>query len=251
MKPGKLKIAIYLLLAIAGLAIAGYYFAPDLAKSLAEKRISAATGMPTTIGTLSINPSSSSIHLQDLKMLNNQAFGGGTFLEMPDLFLQYDPAALRSGRLLLKSVRIQITTISIVENPEGNSNLEALKQRNVPITPKPEIQSTNSDERSMAFDGIEFLNVSLGRIQFINQRDPARSWVGDLNIEDETFRNLKTELDFQTAMIVIILKAGLSGSIDFDTLWRKGFRPGKKPRTDLRDGAGSNFVDSANSRPAK
>lgn len=251
MKSGKLKIALYLLLAIAGLAFAGYYFAPDLAKFLAEKRIAAATGMPTTIGALVINPSSSSIHLKDLKMQNSQDFGGGNFLEMPDLFLQYDPAALRSGRLLLKSVRIQITTISIVENPEGNSNIEALKQRNVQITPKPEVVSTNSSAPKMDFDGIELLNVSLGRVQFVNQRDPTRSWVGDLNIEEETFRNLKTELDFQTAMIVIILKAGLSGSIDFDTLWRKGIRPGKNPRPVPQNGAGSNFVDSANSRSVK
>lgn len=247
MKNRKLKIVIAILLALVALAIAAVFLGPLLFKNLAERRIAAATGMPTTIGSLEIHPSTSSIRVRNFRMANPPGSDATNFLEMPNLFLQFDPVALRAGRLLIKTVHVEIASIAIVENQDGTSNIGSLQKANGEIAPPPEVRTNNVPSRSIPFDGIERLNVSVGRIQFINQRDPTKSWAGDLGIVDESFHNLKTELDFQTAMIVLILKAGLSGSLDFDTILQSSMKPKKKSRPVLPGEIGPKTAVSTNS----
>ena len=251
MKPGKRIPAILTLITLAALAIAVFFSLPHFVKFTAEKRISAATGMQASIGSISMDPSTASIHVQDLRLQNDPSFGGNTFVEMPDLFLQYDQSALLTGRLLLKSVRIQISKIEIVENVDGGFNLAALQQRKTEFIQEPMPRSATSNAAPMEFDGIELLNLSLGRVQFTSQRDPTLNWMGDLNIKEETFRNLKTELDFQTAALVLVLKAGLSGSLDFDAIFRAGSRVAKNPRPISPDTAAPVLSESGHSRSAK
>lgn len=251
MKIRKLRIALVILLALVALAIATVFLSPLLFKTLVERRIAAATGMPTTIGSLELHPFTSSIRVRNFKMSNPPGFGATNFLEMPDLFLQFDRAALRAGRLLIKTVRVDIASIAVVEKPDGTSNVETLQKGNGKVARQTEVRTTNAPSSSMPFDGIELLNVSVGRIQFINQRDPTKSWSGDLNISNESFHNLKTELDFQTAMIVLILKAGLSGSLDFETLLESSFKPKKKPRPVVPGPIGPKVAASTNSAPSK
>ncbi|MEP6663093.1 MAG: hypothetical protein ABJC04_05450, partial [Verrucomicrobiota bacterium] len=181
------------------------------ARKLAERRIQKETGMETHIEKLSIGFSTHSLHLQNLVMKNTAAFGGTTFLEMPELFIDYDRDALRGGKLHLKVVRVSLATIRLVENKNGQRNVDGLPKENFTSqTGSGEKKSMNSFSLPVSFDGIDLLEVTLGTAEFTSAKNPALNMKQELGIRDETFRNLKTESDFQTVAAVIMLKCGFN-----------------------------------------
>ncbi len=204
-----------------------------LAKSIAEKRLSAQTGMKAHIGKFSIGLSSPTIHIQNFVLKNPAEFGGDSFLEMPELYLDYDREALRSGKLHLNRVRIDIAKIHLIENKDGKKNLDGLQKRQAKS--KSSSGSARRSERAFAFDGIDLLDVSLNSVQFTSEKHPDQNLQQDFAIEHEMFKNLKTDLDFQTAAAVLLLKACLSGVLDLDTFFKTSRKAGKKTKKVLEE----------------
>ncbi len=207
-----------------------------IAKKILEGRIERATGFRTSVGNLNIGFKNATVEMTDLVLRNPRGFDDQTFLEMPDLHIEYDRDALRSGKIHLKIVRINLRKVHLVENQGGVSNVDALQKqpksaaRSIPTTAQ-----TNQISPGFVFDGIDRMDVSLGSIEFTSQRTPEKNLRQDFAVTNEVFNNLKTDLDFQTAGVVLILKAGLSGALDLDTLFQTGSRAGKKNKKPARD----------------
>ena len=191
-----------------GLVVVAVFSLDPLAKFLVERRIHAETGMETEIGKLTVRLSSSSLYIENFILKNPPEFGGGTFLEMPELYIAYDREALRSGKLHLKVVRIDIAKIHIVENKDGGKNIDELPVKI--LTAKPRGTATGKNQPAIVLDGIDRMEVSVRNVTFTNLRDPAQNMEQDLSIRNELFRNLKTDLDYQTAGALLTIKAGAS-----------------------------------------
>src|SRR5471032_3196443 len=59
-----------------------------------ERNIRAQTGMDAEIGSLKIALTSPTIRIQNFKLYNSSDFGGTPFLDIPEIYIEYDRAAL-------------------------------------------------------------------------------------------------------------------------------------------------------------
>src|SRR5688572_17131774 len=108
---------IFLLVVFIALAIALIFSINPIAKSVAQKRIEAEIGMETKIGGFDIDLTRRSIHIEDFQLINPPEFGGGTFLSLPDLYVEVDADKVReTQKIHLKSVRINLAELHIVED---------------------------------------------------------------------------------------------------------------------------------------
>ena len=243
---------IYGIIAIIVLVVAAVLSVDTIARTVAERRIRAETGMQTSIEKLTIGFASSSVQITNFVLKNPTEFGGGTFFEMPELYLDYDRDALRLGRLHLRSVRLNLQKVHVVENRDGKSNLDAMQKRSKQDSlPSQTIPQTNPASPAFGFDGIDRLTVSIGTIEFTSSKNPEKNMVQNFAVTNEVFNNLKTELDFQTAGIVLILKAGLSGALDFDSFFKASPKVGKRSKKKLPQTTEPPVLETTNSQNAR
>ena len=222
--------------AVIILVIIGILSVDTIARFTAERRVRAETGMETKIGKFTVGFASATIHIENFVMKNPAQFGGETFVDMPELHFEYDREALRSGKLRFKLVRINIAEIHVVENKDGLRNVDELQKHQAKS--KSSNTSTNRDELPFVFDGIDALDVTLRIARFTNLGDPRKNMATDLGIRNETFNNLKTEMDFQTVAAVLAIKAGASFLWSGDltnpfTLLKQGSKAGTETKNIL------------------
>src|SRR5262245_39430130 len=96
-------------------------FLDPIAKAVAERRIRDHTGLPVKIGKLSIGLKQPTLSIQNFKLGNSPDFGGSTFIEIPLLRFQYDLPALRSRRIHLNTVLLNLGELHIVQNKDGKT----------------------------------------------------------------------------------------------------------------------------------
>ena len=238
---------VYLAVAIVLLIATAILFIDTIAKSIAERRIRAQTGMETRIGKFSVGLTASTIHIENFVLKNPAEFGGGTFLEMPELYFEYDRDALRRGTLHLKVVRINVAQVHVVENKDGKNNVDGLKKHQAKTkSSEASMTASHKGEPAFAFAGIDVLDVSLNSVKFTSEKNPEQNLEQNFAFEHEKFNNLKTNLDFETAAAVLVLKAGLSGRLDFDALLRAGSKTRKKSKKNLEAVAEPLLLNSTN-----
>jgi len=103
----------------------------------------------------------------DFKLYNPPEFGGSTFIDIPELRVQYDLQGLRSKKVRLNLVRLNLGELHIVQNKDGKTNLRALQERQ---KQKP---SPTSREPKLQFEGIDTLMLAIGRLKFTSEKNPA------------------------------------------------------------------------------
>ena len=98
-------------------------------KAAAEQRIRAHTGMDVKIGRFSIGILSPVVTIENLKLYNRPEFGGAPFIDMPELHVEYDRAALSRGKLHITLMRFNLAELNVVKNEAGQTNLVSLMAR--------------------------------------------------------------------------------------------------------------------------
>ena len=224
---------IYAIAAMIVIGVVAVLSVDTIARKVAERRVRAETGMEATIENFRIGFASSSVHIQNFVLKNTAEFGGGPFVEMPELYVEYDRNALRSGILRLKVVRINVASIHVVENKDGRRNVDGLQQQ--PGKIKQAGISTNKTGSPLIFAGVDKLDVTLRTAKFTSYRAPDQNMEQDLGIRDERFNNLKTDMDFQTAAAVLALKAGanflFAGDLkNLGMIFKSSSKHAKKPK---------------------
>jgi len=151
-----------------------------LLKALAESRIRASTGMDAKIGKFSVGLLSPVVTLQDFKLYNPPDFGGTPFLDIPELHVEYDRAALAEGKLRLRLVRFNLAELDVVVNESGRTNLDAVKRDKLlsaltGVAGIAHLKAFGWGTKPIEFDGIDALNFSFGKARFIDLKDPKRN----------------------------------------------------------------------------
>src|SRR5829696_2950954 len=113
-----------LILAIV-LVVALVLLKDEIIKNIAEKQIRQSTGMDVKIGALHVSLTQPVFNLENLVLYNTAEFGGGTFLDVPDLHLEYHPDTSKR-EMRLKLVRLNVRELNIVENMQGRTNITSI-----------------------------------------------------------------------------------------------------------------------------
>lgn len=87
-------------------------------------RLATVTGMKTELRRAHWGLAPTVVSLEGLRLHNPPEFGGGIFLDLPELRVEPAVDALVNQRLRLTRVRVNFAELNIVENADGTRNLD-------------------------------------------------------------------------------------------------------------------------------
>src|SRR5688500_2313291 len=93
------RLAVTLVLLSIVLVVVALLLKDVIAKNIAERNLRSETGLDAKISKLEVGLLTPTLNLEGMKLYNAAEFGGGTFLEMPELRMEYIPGEVRDGRL--------------------------------------------------------------------------------------------------------------------------------------------------------
>jgi hypothetical protein len=172
-----------------------------------QNRIRAQTGMDAEIGKFSIGLTEPTITIKDFKLFNPPSFGGTLFLDIPEIHVEYDRAALASRQLHVTLLRFNLGELDIVKNEAGQTNIFA-------IAALPSVKKPGGGEKSFAketgydFTGIDVLNVSVGTAKYIDLKDQKNNREQKIGIENCVIKNVKAPTDLAGLAMLIALRGG-------------------------------------------
>ena len=105
---------VYAVILFVVLLTAGILLMDTILGQLAVRQVRRDTGMDVKIGRMEVGLFSPTITIENLKLYNTAEFGGGEFLNMPELHVEYDLAAARAGKLHLKLIRLNLAEIHVI-----------------------------------------------------------------------------------------------------------------------------------------
>ena len=177
----------------------------------AEHRIRAQTGMDVEIGKFHFGLLEPVVTIKDFRIYNPKAFGGTPFLNIPEIHVEYDRAALVKNQIHVTLMRFNLGELDIVRNEAGQTNLFALGV----ALPKPAAPGGGGAQlkafkqrTGLDFQGIDVLNVSVGTARFIDLKDPSHNREQKIGIDNLVMKNVKTPADLAGLMLLVALRGG-------------------------------------------
>jgi len=183
-----------ILLVLALLAVIVLFRNPIL-RMLAERQVREVTGMETIIGRVRIELRAPLVRLENVRLISPAEFGGGLFLDLPDVRLEYDSIALLFRRIRLHRVVFQLDEIRLVRTTQGRTNLEAVRER--------------LSQRRLAswlahwdcqYDGTDFVGFSVGRLKYLDAREPGKSEEIYVGVRDVTLKRMRSAEEILSAL---------------------------------------------------
>jgi uncharacterized protein involved in outer membrane biogenesis len=181
----------------------------SLVRVYMEHRIRAQTGMDAEIGRLAVGLIEPTVTIQNLKLYNPPDFGGTPFVDIREIHVEYDRAALARHELHLTLVRFNLGELDIVKNEAGRTNIFSLGVT-LPAKKSGGAQSAADFKKQtgFGFQSIDVLNVSVGTLKFIDLKDPRRDRTQKISLDNCVMKNVKTEADLGGLALLIALRGG-------------------------------------------
>jgi uncharacterized protein involved in outer membrane biogenesis len=192
------------------LAVVFFLSLDTILRVVAENRIRAQTGLDAEIGKFHLGLLEPVVTIRNLQLHNPPAFGGTPFLNIPEIYVEYDRDALLKNQLHLTLLRISLGELDIVRNESGQTNLFAL---GVTLPAKGAAGGRQElaefkQRTGLNFKGIDALNVSVGTVRFIDLKDPRNDREQKIGIDNLVMKNVKTPADLAGLAVLIALRGG-------------------------------------------
>lgn len=156
----------------------------------------------------------SSLLLRNLVLSNPPGFDPRALLVLPELYIAYDPNAAASNRVRFREVRLHLEELNLEVDASGRTNLMELAgnaARARGLTPgSVDTNLLTTLEFGSRIDGIERLSLTLGRIVFRDQRNPAHNRAFQLGITNRTFSQVISPTQLVPLAIEILMRGGWS-----------------------------------------
>jgi hypothetical protein len=172
-----------------------------------EHNIRKQTGMDAEIGRFKLGLLEPTIEIQNLKIYNSTNFAGTPFLDIPEIHVEYDRAALVKREIHVTLMRFNLGELDIVKNQAGQTNIFALGL-SVP-TKKPGGQSAINFKRQTGYDftGIDALNISIGKAKFVDLKNPQNNREQTIGIDNCVIPNVKSPSDLAGLGALVVLRS--------------------------------------------
>jgi hypothetical protein len=188
-----LGVVAFLLLLVIGAIV----FKNPLLKTVARWNIKSSTGLDSSIGHFDLDLTGSRLRITGFRIYNNPAFGSSLLVDIPELYLQFDPQEASQGKLRFKEIRFNLAEANVVRNKNGITNLDALKEM---------VEKGTARTNGLEFGGIDKLVLNLGQVNFTDLQQPANNTQMHLDVKDEIVRNLKTSEDVERWTMALLIR---------------------------------------------
>jgi hypothetical protein len=174
-----------------------------------EHNIRAQTGMDAEIGRFKLGLAEPTIEIQNLKIYNPPSFGGTPFLDVPEIHVEYDRAALAKRELHVTLLRFNLDELDIVKNEAGQTNIFSLGLA-LPATKKSGGNGAAELKKQTGFDfkSIDVLNVSVGTLKYVDLKDQRNNRAQNIGIENIVIKNVKSANDIAGLAVLVALRGG-------------------------------------------
>jgi len=173
-----------------------------------EHNIRAQTGMDAEIGSFKLALTSPTIKIQNFKLYNSRDFGGAPFLDIPEIYVEYDRAALARREIHLTLMRFNLGELDIVKNQAGQTNIFAL---GISLPTKKsgggQIVVNFKKQTGYDFKGIDTLNISIGTAKFIDLENSQNNREQTIGLENVVIPNVKSPTDLAGLGALIYLRS--------------------------------------------
>lgn len=201
-----IRTCLMLMALVAIVVLLLFLFRDTVLRKTAEYRIRAASGMQARIGQFHIGVTEPVVTIQDFKLYNTPEFGGSLLLSMPELHIEYDLDAIQSGQLRLRLVRVNLEEVTIVRSEAERTNIVAFLERMHKVATQAARKRTPAT--TIGFAGIDTFNLSLGTIRFEDLLDPQQDRELRLDLEDQVFKNVRSEADLYAIVFLVMQQKG-------------------------------------------
>ncbi len=177
---------IFIIFAVLAISVAGVVLAKNqIAKASVVGAARALTGLNLTIGRLDVGIMNQRLVVADLRLGNPASFKDPIMVDLHELYVNYDLAAMMQKRVHLRELRIDLREFYIIKNTDGTLNLDALKP------------AEDKDKKPAASKGgqlpvqIDTLHLRLGKIVYKDYSAGGSPSTQEfvLNL-DETYQNV-------------------------------------------------------------
>jgi len=174
-----------------------------------EHHIRAQTGMDAEIGKFSFSFVEPTVEIQNLSLYNPPSFGGTPFLNIPEIHVEYDRAALARHEIHVTLLRFNLGELDIVKNEAGQTNIFALGVT-LPTRASKEGGGAALLKQQTGYDfkSIDVLNVSVGTVRFIDLKNQRNNREQTIGIENLVLKNVKSETDLAGLAVLVALRGG-------------------------------------------
>jgi uncharacterized protein involved in outer membrane biogenesis len=172
-----------------------------------EHQIRAQTGMDAEIGRLAVGLIEPTVEIQNFKLYNPPDFGGTPFLNIPEIHVEYDRAALARHEIHVTLLRFNLGELDIVKNEAGQTNVFSL---HVPLSAKKPGGSAALFKSQTGYDfkAIDVLNVSVGTVRFIDLKNQRNNREQTIGLDNLVIKNVKSESDLAGLAVLVALRGG-------------------------------------------
>ena len=163
-------------------------------KQVAIRSVTENTGLLAEIGSIHSGLRSPFLQLQKVKLFNQPEFGGGLLLDAPEFYARFDAALAAAGRLHFTEMRVNIAELTVIRDAQGRLNLDHL-EKEYRKRDEQRRRRRGKHTNEMEFAGIDRLNVSIGRILYVDHEKPKRNATLRIGLTNEVTTSIKTEDD--------------------------------------------------------
>lgn len=196
-----LKIVLVGVAVLVTLLLVGLLSFDWIVKRTIQSRVNASGVAEVEIGSLNIGLFRSHLEVRDLKVFGQSQFGGVQLLDLPELRVEYDREAFKRQELKFRLVRIRINELTLMDGFAGGQTnmfqrLQGYSELVVAYTNRIG-ELTNRIDLNRAqqvgnrtFRGIDRLELTLGRVRFVDVKDPLSEKMAALNINRRVMTNI-------------------------------------------------------------
>ena len=203
----------------------------SILRVVVEHNIRVQTGMEAELGRFHVGLIDPVIQVENLKIYNPKNFGGTPFMNIPEIHVEYDKAALAGGEIHVTLMRFNLDELDIVKNEQGETNIFSM---GVTVPSKEELKKNKAMEEfkkktGLNFDGIDVLTVSVGTFKYVDLKDPKNNRTQVVGLENVPLRNVKVEADLAGLILDVMLHSDnffdvlMPANSSLDTLKQLGF----------------------------
>jgi hypothetical protein len=172
------------------------------------------------IGSLDIGIFRERLTIRDVKIFAEPQFGGVQILDLPELHIDYDRSAFSRHELHLKTVRIRLNELALIDGVEEKptnmyemvsswpARMAAYTNQLASLTNSPAFERSQR-VGNLKFAGVDRLELSIGKIRFVDMKDPTAERVANLNISRRVLTNLATVPDLVPLAVDLVIRTTL------------------------------------------
>jgi uncharacterized protein involved in outer membrane biogenesis len=206
------KWALRLLLLAVVLAVIFFLSLDSILRVIIQHNIRSQTGMDAEIGKFHLGLLEPVVEIKDLRIHNPPAFAGTPFLNIPEIHIEYDRAALKRNEIHITLLRFNLGELDVVKSADGQTNLLSFGLQ-LP-TKEAAAKSSGTDlaefkkQTGMEFKGIDCLNVSVGQFKYLDLQNQSNNLEQKIGLENCVITNVTSLADLTGLGVVVGLRSG-------------------------------------------